>query len=46
MASQLGTADMASTKINSTSITGVVSTIAATAACSSDSNTVAFTTRG
>ncbi|EDQ9399710.1 conjugal transfer protein, partial [Salmonella enterica] len=25
---------------------GVVSTIAATAACSSDSNTVAFTTRG
>lgn len=46
MSSQLGTADMASTKINSTSVTGVVSTIAATAACTSDSNTVAFTTRG
>lgn len=46
MSSQLGTADMASTKINSTSITGTVSTIAATAACSSDSNTVAFTTKG
>lgn len=46
MSSQLGTPDMASTKINSTSVYGMVSTLAATAACSSDSNTVAFTTKG
>lgn len=45
LASQLGTSDMATTKINSTSITGAVTTIAATAACTSDANTVAFTTK-
>ena len=46
LASQLGTSDMSSTKINSTSLSGTVSTSEATAACSSDSNTVAFTTKG
>lgn len=46
MTTQLGTADMATTMINSSSINGIVSTLDATSACSSDSNTISFTTRG
>ncbi|EIK1335786.1 conjugal transfer protein, partial [Salmonella enterica] len=45
LASQLGTSDMATTKINSSTINGIVSTIEATAACTTDSNTVALTTK-
>lgn len=45
LASQLGTSEMASTKINGQSITGEVTAVAATAACTTDSNTVIFTTK-
>lgn len=45
VAQQLGTSDMSSTKINGQSFTGEVTAVSATAACSTDSNTVVFTTK-
>lgn len=45
VATGIGTADLQSTKINNTSITGEVSAAAATTACSTDSNSVVFTTK-
>jgi hypothetical protein len=42
---KLGTSEMASTKINSQSFTGEVTAVMATSACTTDSNTVAFTTK-
>lgn len=45
LAKGVGTADLESTKINSVSITGEVTAVAAKAACSSESNTVVFTTK-
>lgn len=45
LAQSLGTADMASTQINNQSLSGEVTAADATAACSSDKNTVVFTTK-
>lgn len=45
LAQKLGTSEMASTKINSQSFTGEVTAVMATSACTTDSNTVAFTTK-
>lgn len=45
LAQSLGTSDMASTKINNQSLTGEVTAADATAACTSDKNTVVFTTK-
>lgn len=45
IAQKLGTADMASTKINSQSYTGEVTTVMATSSCTTDSNTIVFTTK-
>ncbi|EGH9360824.1 conjugal transfer protein [Salmonella enterica] len=42
---KLGTSEMASTKINSQSFTGEVTAVMATSACTTDSNTVVFTTK-
>lgn len=45
LAQSLGTSDMASTKINNQSLTGEVTAADATTACTSDKNTVVFTTK-
>lgn len=45
LAQKMGTTEMASTKINSQSFTGEVTAVMATSACTTDSNTVAFTTK-
>ncbi|ECW9289655.1 conjugal transfer protein [Salmonella enterica subsp. enterica serovar Enteritidis] len=45
LAQKLGTSEMASTKINSQSFTGEVTAVMATSACTTDSNTVVFTTK-
>lgn len=45
LAQKLGTSDMASTQINSQTYTGEVTSIMATSACTSDSNTIVFTTK-
>lgn len=45
LAQKLGTTEMASTKINSQSFTGEVTAVMATSACTTDSNTVVFTTK-
>lgn len=45
VAQSIGTPDLQSTKINNQSITGEVTAAAATTACTSDSNTVIFTTK-
>ncbi len=45
LAQKLGTSEMASTKINSQTYTGEVTAVMATASCTTDNNTVAFTTK-
>lgn len=45
LAQQLGTNDMASTKINGQSFTGEITAVKATLACTTDKNTVVFTTK-
>lgn len=45
LSQKLGTSEMASTKINSQSFTGEVTAVMATSACTTDSNTVVFTTK-
>lgn len=45
LAQKLGTSEMASTKINSQSFTGEVTAVMATGACTTDSNTIVFTTK-
>lgn len=45
LAQAIGTPDLSSTKINNQSITGEVTAASATAGCTSDSNTVIFTTK-
>ncbi|MFT4464719.1 MAG: type 4 pilus major pilin [Sodalis sp. (in: enterobacteria)] len=45
LAKGVGTADLESTKINSTTLTGEVTAVAAKTACSSEANTVVFTTK-
>lgn len=44
LATSVGTADLQSTKINGTTITGEVTAASATTACSTESNTLTFTT--
>jgi len=45
LAQKLGTSEMASTKINSNSFTGEVTVAMATGVCTTDSNTIVFTTK-
>lgn len=45
LAQKLGTSEMATTKINSQTFTGEVTAVMATTACTTDSNTIVFTTK-
>lgn len=45
LSQRIGTSEMASTKINSQSFTGEVTAVMASTACTTDSNTVVFTTK-